>query len=90
MIVGMQNEKDLRFVQNNPLPDAKVIGKSLMTEANFSFLTTLDNSVSLPIAVNYLPKSVSGDDMYDTYKNIIQVVQVCQTVFLSLVQHSMF
>ena len=50
----MKPKVDIQFVKSNPSPSPEFLKKNVITEANVSFLTTLCDTVSMPVAVEYL------------------------------------
>ena len=71
-IIGLSNRVDRKFVDDHPNPDPEEIRKKLVTNAEVTFITSIDNSSTMPVGVHYLPKSVSGEEvlseMSDTAK----------------------
>jgi len=61
------------------LENARVHLSGVITEANVSFLTTLCDTVSMPVAVKYLTKTgKSGQDMLNMFAKQIDVLQSCK------------
>ena len=68
--VGLKQEVDLTFVKENPNPTPEFLKANILTEANVSFVTSLCNGVSMPIATNYFTKSgKTGEEMKDFFLN---------------------
>jgi hypothetical protein len=64
LCVGLDEDKDIYFVSQNPNPDPDYFKQHIVTEANVSFITSADNKVSLPLAVHYKPRAGKiGEDM---------------------------
>ena len=55
--VGLKPKINIQFVKNNPSPSPEFLKENVITEANVSFLTTLCDTVRMPIAVEYLTKT---------------------------------
>lgn len=72
-IIGLINKVDWKYVSDHPNPNPEEIRKNLVTSAEVTFITSLDNS-TIPVGVHYVPKSVSGEDvlaqMIDTAKTV--------------------
>ena len=83
-IVGLFENKSLRFVQENPLPKASEIKDNLVTSANVLYVTALDNGASMPVGVDYLPKRVSGEEIFKLIKNAVRTIQICKRCLLTL------
>ena len=77
VIVGLNEPIDLDFVKTNPNPNADELKSKIVTEADVTFLTSLDNSISMPVGVHYLPKSMSGAEMGVIFTNSIVEVEIC-------------
>ena len=76
-IIGATVDIDINYVQGNPVPDINDLKAKLVTEANVSFLTALDNGVSLPVAVDYPPKSTKGEQVKATLSDYVIGTQTC-------------
>lgn len=62
--VGLKQLADLKFVKSNPSPTSEFLQENAITEANVSFITTLCNTISMPVAVSYQTKgNKTGEDM---------------------------
>jgi len=62
--VGIQGRADLAFVKGNPNPTSEFLRSNVVTEANVSYLSTLDNEVNVPVGVRFVPKSgKTGENM---------------------------
>ena len=55
--VGLKQDVGIKFVRDNPNPTSQFLRESILTEANVSFITSLCNNLSMPVAVSYLTKS---------------------------------
>ena len=69
---------DNKFVQDHPSPDPEEIKKKLMTSAEVTFATSIDNNSPMPIAVHYLPKSVSGNEVLSQATQTAKIIQTCK------------
>ena len=68
--VGLKQDVDLKFVKDNPNPTPEFLKANILTEANVSFVTSLCNGVSMPIATSYFTKSrKTGEEMNDFFLN---------------------
>lgn len=77
--VGLTPKIDIQFVKKNPSPSPEFLNENVITEANVSFLTTLCDSVSMPVAVEYLTKTgKSGQDMLNMFAKQIDALQSCK------------
>ena len=77
-IVGLTNVVDCKFVRDHPKPDPQEIKKKLVTSAEVTFITSIDNSSTMPVAVHYLPKSVSGEEVLSQMTETAKTVQTCE------------
>ena len=55
--VGLKPKINIQLVKNNPSPSPKFLKENVVTEANVLFVTTLYDTVSMPVAVEYLTKT---------------------------------
>jgi hypothetical protein len=79
--VGLKQEVDLTFVKENPNPTPEFLKVNILTEANVSFVTSLCNGVSMPIATitNYFTKSgKTGEEMKDFFFEQTKILQICK------------
>ena len=76
-IVGLIEPIDINFVKENPEPNNDELKSKMVSEADVTFLTALDNSVSMPVGVHYLPKAFSGQDMEVVFTNSMVSVEIC-------------
>lgn len=80
IIVGLKQRVNYPFIQQNPHPAPEFLRNSVVTESCVSFVTTADNSVSLPVSVNYKPKAgKTGENIRDQWLDEVNVVQTCIT-----------
>ena len=77
--VGLEkNEVSLQYCRDNPFLDAKDLKEQIITEAIVSSLTSIDNKLSLPVAVDYSAKSgKSGTNMNNLFTSQILLLQMC-------------
>ena len=61
-VVGLNVDVDLKFALDNPEPTSEFLKQAVVTEANVSFLTTLDNEVAMPCSVEYMSKAGKTGD----------------------------
>ena len=77
--VGLKQLTDLKFVKSNPSPTAEFLRENVITEANVSFVTTLCNTISMPVAVTYQTKGdKTGEDMKELLLGQIKTLQLCK------------
>ena len=74
-VIGLTYKVDSNYVSENPIPDPEEIKKNLVTSAEVTFTTSVDNSSTMPVGVHYHPKSVTGEEMAKT----VQVCERCLT-----------
>lgn len=77
-VVGLIHKVDLAFVKEHPIPDPEKIKVNLITSADVTCAISLDNSVTMPVAVHYRPKSVTGEVIFSSMENEIKTIQTCQ------------
>ena len=77
--VGLKQYVDLKFVKENPSPTAEFLRENVITEVNVSFITSLCNTISMPVAVSYHTKGgKTGEDMKELLLGQIQTLQLCK------------
>ena len=76
MVVGSTDKIDIEYIRNNPEPAIK---NKILVDADVSFLVSLANKLSLPVAVQYLPKAVTGQQMRDRLSEMILSMQTCES-----------
>ncbi|CAC5363776.1 unnamed protein product [Mytilus coruscus] len=69
---------DVDYIQANTDPKPEDLRGSIVTEAVVSYLTTLCNKVSMPVAVDYLTKAgITGTLMKEFFINTMLTCQLC-------------
>ena len=77
--VGLTIDVDYRFVQENPQQSPEFLSEHIITEALVSSITALDNSCSLPCAIEYAArKGKSGGEMKNRFDTTCKLLQVCE------------
>ena len=76
-IIGLTYKVDWNYVCDNPVPKPEEIKANLITSAEVTFMTTVDNSSTMPVGVHYHPKSVSGEEILLQMLGMAKTVQVC-------------
>ena len=77
--VGLNQDVDLKFVKDNPNPTPEFLKTNILTEANVSFVTSLCNGLSMPIATSYFTKSgKTGEEMKDFFIEQTKTLQICK------------
>ena len=64
---------DAEYVENHKQPDLQEIKGALLNEVD----VTLDNKIALPVGMYCMPKSMSGEECYTQFKDMMKDVQVC-------------
>ena len=77
-IIGLTNVVDYDFVRVHPSPDPEEIKNNLVTNADVTLVKSIGNSSTMPIAVHYLPKSVSGNEVLSQMTEVAKMVQTCE------------
>lgn len=75
-VVGLTYRVDASYVKQHPFLDPKEIKGNLITSADVTCAISLDNCASVPIAVHYRPKAVSGQDIFSSMED--QNFQTCE------------
>ncbi|CAB3990383.1 Hypothetical predicted protein [Paramuricea clavata] len=75
-LVGLLFPVDLDYVKMNPSPKPEGLKTEFVTEVNCENVTSLDNRLSLPVALEYSGKRVSGDDKVDTINKRVKQLQI--------------
>ena len=65
-------------MKKHPLPDPEKIKTNLITNADVTIATLLDNGAAMPVAVNFRPKSVTGEEIFSCMEDSIRTVQTSQ------------
>ena len=78
LIIGLVYKLDYRYIKEHPFPDPEELKNNMVTSADVTYITSLDNGATMPVAVNYLPKSVKGEDVLASIKNVVRSVQSCE------------
>ena len=74
--VGLTCPVGSSFIKENSPPNLQMLYDKILTEAVVGSITTIDNKMSLPVTVDYFPKSGKTGDariVYATFKNITNV-----------------
>ena len=77
-VIGLTHKVDEKFVKKHPLPDPEKIKTNLITSADVTIATSLDNGAAMPVAVFFRPKSVTGEEIFSSMKDSIRTVQTCE------------
>ena len=68
--VGLKQLTDLKFVKSSPSPTAEFLLENIITKANVSFIvTTLCNTISMPVAVSQGGQNGRGYERASTRTN---------------------
>ena len=59
---------------NHRQPHLQEIKVVLVSEVDVTFLATLDNKITLPVGMCYMPKSRCGDQCYTHFKDMMKDV----------------
>lgn len=78
LIIGLVYKIDSQYVKEHPLPEPEEIKNNLITSADVTYLTSLDNGATMPVAVHYLRKSVKGEEVLTSLENVVKTVQICE------------
>lgn len=77
--VGLTVSVDLDFIKENDPPDPKMLNELIVTEAVVGSVTSIDNKLSLPISVEYTPKSgKTGEKLKEMFEKHIKAIQLCK------------
>lgn len=77
--VGLKQSVNLKFVRENPSPSPEFLRENVITEVNVSFITSLCNTMSMPVAVSYHTRGgKTGEDMKELLLGQIQTLQGCK------------
>ena len=71
LVIGFVHNVDAKFVRKHPIPNPEAIKKNLIVNVDISYTTAQDNGASMPVAIHYRPKSVSGEKMLSSMKNSV-------------------
>lgn len=77
--VGLDRKVDIQYVNANASPAPEDLKKGIITETVVSSVTSLDNTTSLPCAVDYVPRAgKSGNAMCDYFESQVKILQKCK------------
>ena len=68
---------DVDYMENHRQPDLHKIKGALVSEVDVTFFTTLNNKITLTVGMYYMPKSMSRDESYTHFKDMMKDVEVC-------------
>jgi hypothetical protein len=89
--VGLNKPATYEFVHSNPNPDPKYLKDHVVTESNVSYMSTMDNTVGMPVAVRYKPKAgKSGIEMEQQFLSEVKILQLANAAWLKQFQRSIF
>ena len=74
LIIGLVYKIDSQYVKERPLPEPEEIKNNLKTSTGVTYLTSLDNGATMPAAVNYLRKSVKGEELLASLEDVVKTV----------------
>lgn len=78
--IGLNLKVDVTFVKENKEPTSVFLNKHIITEVLVSSLTSLDNTCSIPCAVDYVTKAGKiGEDMRKFFEHHCKMLQVCES-----------
>lgn len=77
-IIGLRYKVDHRYIREHPIPDPEEIKTSLITSADVTYATTLDNGATMPVGVHYRPKAVTGEEILTCFQETAKTVQTCE------------
>lgn len=77
-VVGLIHEVDISYVKEHPVPDPQEIKNNLITGADVTCAISLDNGVTMPVAVHYCPKAVNGEAIFSSMEDEIKTIQTCE------------
>lgn len=85
-VVGLTDSLNTDYIKANPIANNLHLKSQMVTEADVSFLTSLDNGASMPIGVHYLPKSFSVEQMKDMFIETALSVQICASCLVDCIK----
>ena len=78
--VGLTCPVDSSFIKENSPPDPQMLYDKIVTEAVVGSITTIGNKMSLPVTVDYFPKSgKTGDTLTELFMEHLRILQMCQS-----------
>lgn len=78
--VGLSVTVDINFIKENTPPDPKILNDLIITESVVGNITSLDNKMSLPVAVVYSTKSgKTGENLTKLFTDHIKILQMCES-----------
>ena len=76
--IGLKDRADIRFVNSKPNPKPEFLKENIVSAANVSYLSTVDNNVVMPISVRYKPKAgKSREKMKQQFLDYVDILQTC-------------
>jgi hypothetical protein len=79
-VVGLTDDinVDCQYIDQHPTPSPDFIKEKLVTEALVTVQSSMDNAISMPIGVDYVPKrGKTGDNMQQKFKQHANLTQTC-------------
>jgi hypothetical protein len=76
-VIGATNSTNPQFTRDNPTPTAEELKKTIVKEANFNCIETLDGKFATPVGAFYLPSEVKAEDQLQQSVASIQCLKVC-------------
>lgn len=74
----MLEDVSLEYVKAHPVPNANEVKDNLVTSTNVLHVSAMDNAASMPVGVYYLPKCVSGEQIFNIIQEAVEVIQICE------------
>ena len=76
--VGLDIPVDIAFIEKNPKITPEFLQNHIVTEVLISSVTTLDNAISFPCSVEYIPKvGKTGEIVKEKILSQIRTLQMC-------------
>ena len=71
---------NLDFVKEHDPPDPQMLKELIITEAVVGAITSLDEKISLPVSVEYIPKAgKTGQALEKMFTKHVKTLQMCES-----------
>ena len=76
VIVGLKDVTTFNFVSANPNPEPEFLKENVVTEVNVTYVSSMDNKVSLPIGITYKQRTgKTGAALKEQFQQEISILQ---------------
>ena len=66
------------YVTEPPVPIPSEVKDILARRANVLHVSAMDNGASMPFGIYYLPRCVSGGQIFEIIQEAVKAIQICE------------